>query len=153
MTLGGLALAIGILVDEATVAIENLHTHLGLGKPASLAVVDGMREVMLPRFLAMLCVIVVFIPSVFMVGIGRALFPPLALAVASSMIASYLLSTTLVPVLSVLLFRGHTAAPVPRRAGRFVRVRERYADLCRGLVRRRVLIIGAYLCGAAAGLF
>ncbi|HEY6036285.1 MAG TPA: efflux RND transporter permease subunit, partial [Kofleriaceae bacterium] len=106
MTLGGLALAVGILVDEATVAIENIHTHLARKKPANRAVVDAMREVMVPRFLAMLCVISVFIPALFMVGIGRALFPPLALAVALSMIASYLLSSSLVPVLAIWLFRG-----------------------------------------------
>jgi len=77
MTLGGLALAIGILVDEATVAVENIHTHLGQGKQSGRAVMDAMREVMLPNLLAMLCVLAVFIPSYFMVGVGRALFPPL----------------------------------------------------------------------------
>jgi multidrug efflux pump subunit AcrB len=152
MTLGGLALAIGILVDEATVAIENLHTHLARGKPASLAVVDGMREVMLPRFLAMLCVIAVFIPSFFMVGIGRALFPPLALAVAFSMVASYLLSSTLVPVLAVLLFRTRTAADVPEHTSRFAGARERYAGLCRGLVRWRLAVILLYAASVAAVL-
>jgi multidrug efflux pump subunit AcrB len=147
MTLGGLALAIGILVDEATVAIENFHTHLGQGKPASLAVVHSMREVMLPRFLAMLCVIAVFIPAVFMVGIGRALFPPLALAVAFAMVASYLLSSTLVPVLSVLLFRNQTSAPVEERPGRFERLRERYGRVCRAAVRRPWLVMVAYAVG------
>jgi multidrug efflux pump subunit AcrB len=145
MTLGGLALAIGILVDEATVAIENFHTHLGRGKPASLAVVHSMREVMLPRFLAMLCVIAVFIPSLFMVGIGRALFPPLALAVAFAMIASYLLSSTLVPVLSVLLFRNRTSAEVKRPEGRFERLRDRYGRVCHTLVRRPALVLAGYL--------
>src|SRR5579862_1333390 len=77
MTLGGLALAIGILVDEATVAIENIHTHLGRGKAVGHAVIDAMAEVMQPRLLAMLAVIAVFIPSFFLVGIGRSLFPPL----------------------------------------------------------------------------
>jgi multidrug efflux pump subunit AcrB len=152
MTLGGLALAIGILVDEATVAIENFHTHLGRGKPASLAVVHSMREVMLPRFLAMLCVIAVFIPALFMVGIGRALFPPLALAVAFAMVASYLLSSTLVPVLSVLLFRGHTSTSVERPEGRFERFRERYRRLCGAAVRRPGLVIAAYVVGLMIAL-
>jgi CzcA family heavy metal efflux pump len=108
MTLGGLALAIGILVDEATVAVENIHTHLSRTQKVNRAVVDAMHEVILPRLLAMLCIVAVFIPSFFMVGIGRALFPPLALAVAFSMIASYFLSSTLVPVLSIWLFKkGH----------------------------------------------
>ena len=88
MTLGGLALAVGILVDEATVAIENIDTHLARGAPPARAVLDAMREVMAPRFLAMLSVIAVFIPALFMVGIGRALFPPLAMAVAFAMSAS-----------------------------------------------------------------
>src|SRR5439155_15290241 len=105
MTLGGLALAIGILVDEATVAIENMHTHLGREHRVSRAILDAMAEVMVPKFLAMLCVIEVFIPSFSMVGIGRALFPPLALAVAFSMMASFILSVTLVPVLAAYLFR------------------------------------------------
>jgi multidrug efflux pump subunit AcrB len=146
MTLGGLALAIGILVDEATVAIENIHTHLSRGQPAARAVVDSMREVMLPRFLAMLCVIAVFIPSFFMVGVGRALFPPLALAVAFSMIASYLLSSTLVPVLSTWLFRN---APQHAEAGerglRFARFSER-------TIERRWIVIGAYAIVAIPAL-
>src|SRR5215831_10800992 len=115
MTLGGLALAVGILVDEATVAIENIDTHLARGKPPGRAIVDAMREVMTPRFLAMVSVIAVFAPALFLVGIGRALFPPLALAVAFAMIASYLLSSTLVPVLAVWLFRGRTSHE-PRRS-------------------------------------
>src|SRR6478736_437243 len=120
MTLGGLALAVGILVDEATVAVENIHRHLETTPKANRAVVDAMREVILPRFLAMLCVIAVFIPSFFMVGVGRALFPPLALAVAFSMVASYLLSSTLVPVLAVWLFRNRKVQ-TERKPGFFAR--------------------------------
>ncbi len=136
MTLGGLALGIGILVDEATVAIENIHTHLARKKPANRAVADAMREVMMPRLLAMLCVIAVFIPALFMVGIGRALFPPLALAVAFAMIASYLLSNTLVPVLAIWLFRGHEVAThKPRRW--FARLQDAYARLAGWIVRWR----------------
>lgn len=105
MTLGGLALAVGILVDEATVAIENIHVHLANGKPLASAVLDGSTETAVPRLLAMLCVLAVFIPSFFMVGAARALFVPLSLAVGFSMMGSYLLSSTFVPVMSVRLFR------------------------------------------------
>jgi len=149
MTLGGLALAIGILVDEATVAIENIHTHLGQEKKSGRAVIDAMREVMLPNLLAMLCVLAVFIPSFFMVGVGRALFPPLALAVGFSMVASYLLSATLVPVLAAWLFRN--APPVHRAGGLFGRFQNRYGLLVGRIVDRRILILGAYLlaCGGA----
>jgi multidrug efflux pump subunit AcrB len=101
MTLGGLALAIGILVDESTVAVENIHAHLARGVSLSRAALDGTRETALPRLLAMLCILAVFIPAFFMVGAAKALFVPMALAVGFAMIASYLLSSTLVPVLSV----------------------------------------------------
>jgi multidrug efflux pump subunit AcrB len=144
MTLGGLALAIGILVDEATVAIENIHTHLARKKPANRAVVDAMHEVIVPRFLAMLCVVAVFIPALFMVGIGRALFPPLALAVAFSMIASYLWSSTLVPVLAVWLFRGHEAKTHNER-GLFARLLDGYARFASGLARWRWPVALLYL--------
>jgi multidrug efflux pump subunit AcrB len=141
MTLGGLALAIGILVDEATVAIENIHTHLGRNKKANVAVVDAMSEVLVPRFLAMLAVISVFIPSFFMVGVGKALFPPLALAVAFSMIASYLLSNTLVPVLAIWLLRNKPQH-AEHGAGRII---EAYAGIARRLVHRRWMVAAGYV--------
>ena len=104
MTLGGLALAVGILVDEATVAIENIHTHLARGRSRSP---EGCwtraAEVVVPRLLAMLSVVAVFVPSFFMTGVSRSLFVPLSLAVGFSMIASFFLSSSLVPVLSVWL--------------------------------------------------
>src|SRR5947199_7082505 len=81
MTLGGLALAVGILVDEATVAIENIHTHLTRGVPAAGGVLDASREVVIPRLLAMLAVVAVFVPSFFMMGVSRSLFVTLSLAV------------------------------------------------------------------------
>jgi multidrug efflux pump subunit AcrB len=152
MTLGGLALAIGILVDEATVAIENIHRHLEITPQANRAIVDAMREVILPRFLAMLCVIAVFIPSFFMVGVGRALFPPLALAVAFSMIASYLLSSTLVPVLAVWLFRGRHEE-VKHRAGAFDRVQERYARFADRLIGWRWPVLVGYLAVSVSIVF
>ena len=102
MTLGGLALAVGLLVDEATVAVENLHTHLAKGESVARAAISATRETALPRFMAMLCVVAVFLPALFMEGAARALFAPLAMAVGFSMVASYVLSSTLVPVLSVL---------------------------------------------------
>src|SRR5208283_3492654 len=103
MTLGGLALAVGILVDEATVSIENIHTHLERRQPISLAVLEASQETLIPRLLAMISVIAVFAPSFLMVGSTRALFVPLSLAVGFSMVASFFLSSTLVPVLSAWL--------------------------------------------------
>jgi multidrug efflux pump subunit AcrB len=100
MTLGGLALAIGILVDEATVTIENIHTHLAQGKRTARAVLDASREVIIPLLLAMLSILAVFVPSFFMVGVTRSLFVPLSLAVGFSMVASYLLASSLVPVMA-----------------------------------------------------
>ncbi len=108
MTLGGLALAVGILVDESTVVMENIHSHLGQGRGRAVAVLEASKEVQIPRLLAMLCVLAVFVPSFFMVGVSRALFVPLSLAVGFAMAASYLLSSSLVPVLSVWILRGHT---------------------------------------------
>jgi multidrug efflux pump subunit AcrB len=109
MTLGGLALAVGILVDEGTVAIENIHTHLSRGAPIARGVLDASGEVVVPRLLAMLAVVAVFVPSFFMTGVSQSLFVPLSLAVGFSMIASFLLSSSLVPVLSVWLLgkRAH----------------------------------------------
>src|SRR5690349_8479108 len=101
MTLGGLALAVGILVDEATVAIENIHRHTGEQKSIALAVFDGSTEVIVPRLLAMLSILAVFIPSFFMKGVAQSLFVPLSLAVGFAMMASYFLASSFVPVLSV----------------------------------------------------
>src|SRR4051812_1262495 len=107
MTLGGLALAVGILVDEGTVAVENIHTHLARGVPIARGVLDATVEVVGPRLLAMLSVVAVFVPSFFMTGVSQSLFVPLSLAVGFSMIASFLLSSSLVPVLSVWVLRSH----------------------------------------------
>jgi len=101
MTLGGLALAVGVLVDEATVSIESIHTHLASGLSRARGVMEASRKTAVPRLLAMLCVLSVFLPSLFMAGIGGQLFVPLSLAVGFAMLASYLLSSTLVPVLSI----------------------------------------------------
>nr|WP_309696584.1 efflux RND transporter permease subunit [Armatimonas sp.] len=140
MTLGGLALAVGILVDEATVTMESVHTHLAAGESPARAARRAAAETAGPRLLALLCVLAVFIPALFMVGPTRALFTPLSLAVAFSMAASYLLSSTLVPVLSVLLLREQSRHSAP--ATGFVRLLET-------LVRLRVfLVLGYFLvCG------
>ena len=155
MTLSGLALAVGILVDEATVAIENIHTHLAQGKSSGRAVVDAMHEVMQPRLLAMLCVLAVFVPTFFLVGISRALFPPLALAVGFSMVASYLLSSTVVPVLATRLFRRQPApsgADEGRPRGAFERSGDAYGRLVAFVVRLRWVVLAGYalLCVPAA---
>ncbi|MCB1275925.1 efflux RND transporter permease subunit [Prosthecobacter sp.] len=145
MTLGGMALAVGILVDEATVTVENIHTHLTRGKPLARAALDGTLETTLPRLLAMLCILAVFIPAFFMVGAAKALFVPLALAVGFAMFASFLLSSTLVPVLSVWLLpkkqQGHEEKP-----GIFARM---YGGLVQAAVTMRFLLVPAYLGGAA----
>ena len=107
MTLGGLALAVGILVDEATVAVENIHRHVAEEKSVARAVLDGSTEVIVPRMLAMFSILAVFIPAFFMTGAAHNLFVPLALAVGFSMVGSYLLSSTFVPILSVWVLRGH----------------------------------------------
>jgi multidrug efflux pump subunit AcrB len=105
MTLGGLALAVGVLVDEATVEIENIHTQMVPGVTHSSAVVEACSRTAIPRLLSMFCILAVFVPSFFMTGVGRQLFVPLSAAVGFAMIASYLLSSTLVPVFSTWLMK------------------------------------------------
>ncbi len=109
MTLGGLALAVGILVDEATVEVENIHTQIPNSGSIAEAVVRGNQETAVPRFLAMLCVLSVFLSAAFLKGPVLALFLPMALAVGFAMIASYILSSTLVPVLSIWLLNNHAS--------------------------------------------
>ena len=125
MTLGGLALAVGILVDEATVSIENIHTHLDRNEPLFVAIFEATRETFIPRMLAMICVVAVFAPSLLMVGTTRALFVPLSLAVGFSMVASFLFSSTLVPVLSAWLLRSHVRKEGTVSA--FDKLRKRYS--------------------------
>ncbi len=139
MTLGGLALAIGVLVDEATVSIENIHTQLALGKPVALAAFTATVETAGPRLLAMLSVVAVFIPALFMVGPGRALFLPLALAVGFAMAASYLLSTTLVPVLSAWLLKSKPHGSEVDQ-GFFSRIQAAYTKLVQGIMELRWLV-------------
>ena len=145
MTLGGLALAIGILVDMAIVASENMHTHLDRGKSVARAVRDGVAETAVPRLLAMLCILAVFIPSFFMEAAARAMFVPLSLAVGFAMLASYFLSSTFVPVLSVWLMRkgrGHSE-------GGPGWMRTAYERLLRKIVSLRLALVVGYLAACA----
>jgi multidrug efflux pump subunit AcrB len=105
MTLGGLALAVGILVDDATVAIENIHRHMALGKKLEDAIIIGSQEIALPAFVSTLCICIVFVPMFFLTGVARYLFVPLAEAVVFAMLASYVLSRTLVPTLVMWFYR------------------------------------------------
>ncbi|HZQ94161.1 MAG TPA: efflux RND transporter permease subunit [Candidatus Sulfotelmatobacter sp.] len=144
MTLGGMALAVGILVDEATVAIENIHTHLGQGVSPAKAVRDASREVAIPRLLAMLCVLSVFVPSFFMTGIARSLFVPLSLSVGFAMAASYLLSSSLVPVMSTWILRQHERPDTRAEAG-LGRWRDRLGRTLERLMQRRKTVLLVYL--------
>jgi multidrug efflux pump subunit AcrB len=127
MTLSGLALAIGILVDESTVTIENIHQHLDMGKPKSLAIWDACKEIAFPKLLILLCILAVFAPAFTMTGIPGALFLPLAMAIAFSMITSYFLSQTFVPVMANWIMKGrHHHSPVD---GHILTDKEEYANL------------------------
>jgi len=147
MTLGGLALAVGILVDESTVVMENIHSHLGQGRGRALSVLEASKEVQVPRLLAMLCVLAVFVPSFFMAGVSRSLFVPLSLAVGFAMAASYLLSSSLVPVLSTWILREHI--PEEEDAPSLLhRVRDRLGNILNRLTEIRGLTVSAYVLGA-----
>ncbi|HEX4851299.1 MAG TPA: efflux RND transporter permease subunit, partial [Puia sp.] len=107
MTLSGLSLAIGILVDESTVTIENIHQHLDMGKPKALAVWDACKEIAFPKLLILFCILAVFAPAFTMKGIPGSLFLPLAMAIAFSMITSYFLAQTFVPIMANWIMKGH----------------------------------------------
>jgi CzcA family heavy metal efflux pump len=114
MTLGGLALAVGILVDDATVEIENIERNLAQGKEMKQAILDGAAQIAVPAFVSTLCICIVFVPMFFLTGVARYLFVPLAEAVVFAMLASYFLSRTLIPTLVMYIMRGHehkTAGP------------------------------------------
>ncbi|MEQ1862088.1 MAG: efflux RND transporter permease subunit [Chthoniobacteraceae bacterium] len=147
MTLGGMALSVGILVDEATVAVENIHAHLARGSSLARAALEGTRETALPRLLAMLCILAVFIPAFFMEGAAQALFVPLALAVGFAMIASFVLSSTLVPILSVWFLR-RTGGAV-HDPGFIDGLQKTYAATLRGVVAMRWPLAAIYLVVAA----
>src|SRR4029077_3079484 len=106
MTLSGLALAIGILVDQATVTIENIHQHLEMGKSKKQAIEDACREISFPLLLILLCILAVFAPAFIMSGVPKAMFLPLSLSIAFAMIVSFVAAQTLVPVISVWLLKA-----------------------------------------------
>jgi multidrug efflux pump subunit AcrB len=148
MTLGGLALAVGILVDEATVTVENLHTHLSRGASLARAALDATLETAGPRLLALLSVLAAFTPALFMTGAARALFAPLSMAVGFSMAASYVLSSTLVPVLCIWLLRNRPTShsqPPPRTLSL---LQETYVRLLRKAITLRHVLVPAVLLGA-----
>jgi CzcA family heavy metal efflux pump len=107
MTLGGLALAVGILVDDATVTIENIERNIMMGKPMEEAILDGASQIAVPAFVSTICICIVFVPMFFLVGVAHFLFVPMAEAVVFAMLASYVLSRTLVPTLVMYIMRGH----------------------------------------------
>jgi multidrug efflux pump subunit AcrB len=151
MTLGGLALAVGVLVDEATVEIENIHTQMLPGISRARAVVEACSRTALARLLSMLCILAVFVPSFFMAGVAQQLFVPLSLAVAFSMIASYLLSSSLVPVFSTWLMRETHRGE--EREGLFGRLRSSYRNYLGAVLRFRWLLLIGYLAASIALLY
>jgi multidrug efflux pump subunit AcrB len=151
MTLGGLALAVGVLVDEATVEIENIHSQMLPGVSRARAVVEACSRTAMARLLSMFCILAVFVPSFFMIGVGRQLFVPLSLAVAFSMMASYLLSSSLVPVFSTWLMRETRRGG--ERAGIFGRLRSFYDRYLHGVLRFRWPLAVIYLVSATGLLY
>ena len=157
MTLGGLALAVGILVDDATVAIESINTHLEKGEPVEDAILNGAREIAVPALVATLCICIVFVPMFFLSGVARYLFVPLAEAICFAMLASYFLSRTLIPTLAKYWLRTHTGHSVEGRSrnplvrlaqgfhNRFEALRHRYHGVLRTVVARRAVFIPAFL--------
>jgi CzcA family heavy metal efflux pump len=158
MTLGGLALAVGILVDDATVTIENINYHLEQGKAVEPAIMDGARQIVTPAFVSLLCICIVFVPMFFLTGVARFLFVPMAEAVMFAMIWSFILSRTLVPTMAKYLLQRHVhpaegEGPPPSRnplvrfqrrfeAG-FERFRGGYRDLLTlALTRRPIFVMG-----------
>jgi multidrug efflux pump subunit AcrB len=157
MTLGGLALAVGILVDDATVTIENINYHLEQGKPVTQAILDGANQIVTPAFVSLLCICIVFVPMFFLTGVARFLFVPMAEAVMFAMMWSFILSRTLVPTMANYLLKPHTHhegdGPPPTRnplvkfqrgfEARFERLRRSYRELLSlALAHRPTFVIG-----------
>ncbi|WP_116140929.1 efflux RND transporter permease subunit [Trinickia diaoshuihuensis] len=168
MTLGGLALAVGILVDDATVAIENIAHHLERGAPLHDAILNGSGEIAVPTFVSTLSICIVFVPMFLLSGVARYLFVPMAEAVVFAMCASYFFSRTLIPTLAMYLLRARTkdAAPARGIAGalarfqagferRFEAVRNRYRALLDAAIehRRRFVLLWLALCLGSLALF
>ena len=165
MTLGGLALAVGILVDDATVEIENIERNLAMGKQMRQAILDGAQQIAVPAFVSTLSICIVFVPMFFLAGVAKFLFVPLALAVSFAMLASYLLSRTLIPTLVMFIMRGHEhRAEAPKSfLGRFQRGFERkfedfrrgYEQLLETTLEHRGIFVLCFLafCLLSLGLF
>ena len=159
MTLGGLALAVGILVDEATVTIESINYHLEQGKPVETAIIDGASQIVVPAFVSLLCICIVFVPMFFLDGVARFLFVPLAESVMFAMVCSFLLSRTLVPTMAKYLLRLHTAhtdaqSPPSRNPlvrfqhafeARFFQLRGGYRHLLGLAIEHRGAFVGGFL--------
>jgi CzcA family heavy metal efflux pump len=165
MTLGGLALAVGILVDDATVEIENIERNLGLNKELKPAILDGAQQIAVPALVSTLAICIVFVPMFFLTGVARYLFVPLAEAVVFAMLASYLLSRTLIPTLVMYLLRGHeqdTHKPATTFLGRFQKgferkfeeMRESYRNTLEGVMEHRRVFVAVFLgfCVISGGL-
>ena len=147
MTLSGLSLAIGILVDESTVTIENIHQHLDMGKPKALAIWDACREIAFPKLLILFCILAVFAPAFSMQGIPGSLFLPLALAIAFSMVTSYFLSQTFVPVIANWLLKDHREKKDKENAGkvsRFEQFRDNFLKFQHRILPYRKSIVIVY---------
>ena len=166
MTLGGLALAVGILVDDATVTIENINWHLEQGKEVEPAILDGANQIVTPAFVSLLCICIVFVPMFFLTGVSRFLFVPMALSVMFAMTWSFILSRTLVPTMAKYLLKPHlhhdsekpaTRNPLVRFQrgfeARFERMRANYrATLVLALGHRKVFVVGFLGCIALSFL-
>lgn len=155
MSLSGLALAIGILVDESTVTIENIHQHFALGKTRAQAIWDACKEIAFPKLLIMLCILAVFAPAFMMTGIPGALFMPLALAIGFSMIVSFLLSQTFVPVMANWMMKHdpETCHNPAHKKNWFDRFRERFLHLLSNLVAKHKIIVSLSLVFALVACF
>ena len=165
MTLGGLALAVGILVDDATVEIENIERNLAMGKEMRQAILDGAQQIAVPAFVSTLSICIVFVPMFFLTGVAKFLFVPLAEAVSFAMLASYLLSRTLIPTLVMYIMRGHEHREAGPKSfmGRFQRGFERkfedfrrgYEGLLETTLEHRGMFVACFLifCVLSLGLF
>jgi multidrug efflux pump subunit AcrB len=157
MTLGGLALAVGILVDDATVTIENTHRNMAMNKPLIPAVVDGTSQIAVPTFVATISICIVFVPVLLLTGTARFLFTPLAMAVVFAMLASYLLSRTLVPTMMAYMLESEVTATT-RRKSLFQRGHQLFNHAFEALRSRYVGLLDWSLCHrgrtlAAFGIF
>ncbi|RXM50043.1 MULTISPECIES: efflux RND transporter permease subunit [unclassified Chryseobacterium] len=145
MSLSGLALAIGILVDESTVTIENIHQHFAMGKSRAQAIWDACKEIAFPKLLIMLCILAVFAPAFMMSGIPGSLFMPLAMAIGFSMIVSFILSQTFVPVMANWLMKHDPKTCENHKPDWFTRFRDRFTSFLSSLMKRRKLIVSVSL--------